>query len=130
MYSLAPIQGYVNENHWDYSERVEIQQGNAQRLYVQLVSKTGRPQFLPTSTVLKVLFARARTPTGAAQSFDVTLTRANILDASVYYFDITSTQSDVVVSGGVKLSVTPTGGPTSIYPVDNLIERRSNAPGC
>lgn len=130
MLSLAPIKSYVNENTWQYAERLQVMQGNNQRLYVQLVNEDGKPQFVPTTTAMKVLFGRARSPSGAVQSIEVTLVRANILDSSVYYFDLTATQADAVISGGAKLSVTPQAGTASVYPVDNLIEKRLSAPGC
>jgi hypothetical protein len=151
MLIAKPI-SYGNLNDFTDLERLEIIQGNAQTCYVQL--RTIQTKFLTVEQNVRVVEAQTRTvdvqvryiPQAGSSiqiSFPRTLSVAAVpvsqdvivmlipvdsRDASLYRFDISSAQSNLIVSGGVKLLLTE-GGVQKVYPIDNFVIRRSNAPG-
>ena len=130
MLTIKPIL-YNNINSFSDLERFVVIQGNAVTCYVQLRTAESNQRYVPLAgSVLQVKFPRTLSVAAVPLNQDVTVTLSVVdsRDASLFKFDISAAQSDILISGGIKLLVTE-AAILKTFPVDNFVLRRSNAPG-
>ena len=125
MLTLKPLNDYVNQNHWSYAERVDIQQGNAYTIHAQIFSVHANQPYHPQAgATVTITFPRA--PTIAAfpanQDVVVSMTVPFAGNTSVWQASITAAQASTIASGSAILSITE-GGITRTYVVDHFVEK-------
>lgn len=158
MLTLRPLNEYVDVNHFKYSDRLQLIQGNGGVYYVQMwdldagcnnpTAGTGSSsgllgsiygaatpvfpgqRFIPTATsTVQVAFLRTPTIAAVPLNQDVIVPAVQDLnDSSIFKITLSAAQVDIIISGGVKLLVTDLGV-TTTWPVDWFVNRRTNIPG-
>jgi hypothetical protein len=113
--SIKSLDNVSSENHWEYASSINVQEGQVNEFYVQLVDlskqikindTTWPLRYIPTSPSLTATFPSL----DDAGSFDITAT-SPFSDKSIFKFTLTSSQ-------------TPKSGSIEFLLVDNAIEKR------
>ena len=148
--TLKPL-NFADINHFTYSDRLYLQQGNGETFYAQLfraesaviVPNGVSPMFAQTFVVdapvrylplagstVQIVFPRSPSiqATPANQDVSVTGVMVDTRDASIYKFVLTASQVSILTSEGVRLSITESGV-TSVFLVNSFVTKRLNIPG-
>ena len=129
MLILKPLQAYVNQNNWDYAERIEMQSGNACTIYAQLFDTVANQPYHPQAGAsVTLIFPRALTVAASPVNQDVTISMSVPFsgNTSVWKADITASQASTIASGSAILSITE-GGITRKYPIAHFIEKTTSS---
>ena len=140
--TLRPL-SFVDINHYQQVERINIVEGNPGTFYAQLwdldAGSTGDPcgvvgqRYVPTSTqTFKLLVQRTLTitPVPAPQDFSVPMVVADARDQSILKWNWSAAQLSVCISGGVYLQMTDSSTATTYtWTVDHFLRKRMAEPG-